>query len=425
MSSRITRVFTRHSAALALGAALLHSAPAAAQTSAPLCCAEPPSRMVGWWPLDETAGPVAADVSATPQNGTWTGGPVSGSGKVHGALQFNGTSYVQVASAPKLQFGRGDFSMDAWLWLPDATGTRAVLDKRTFTGSQVRGYHVFVTSGRLGVQLADGPFTNYVASATLPLNRWVHIAVTVDRDDPAGVRFYYDGTLVGTPGNPTARSGTLDNPAPLRIGGHSASPGAGLRGKLDEVELFDRVLWPSEIVTLVRADSVGKCRARCGPLDVTISSAPQQWTVVSVPAGASIPASGHPFLVTPHPAWKLNDTGPWMSANSAAYGDGQAGWYEYEYRFCLCPGFSNPKLDLWFRVDDSYELLLNPPQNPAITTPTAGFAQNMPGNVVLTGGFVPGTNVLRLRVHNDGGPTGFALTGGLTATAGRCPTAQP
>jgi hypothetical protein len=286
----------------------------------------------------------------------------------------------------------------------------------------VRGYHVFISNGQLGLQLADGAHTNYGSGAVLPTGRWVHVAITVDRDSPTGIRFYYDGVQVGNTGNPIPRSGSLASPAPLRIGGHSQTATGGLRGRLDEVELFDRVLWPSEIVTLVRADSVGKCRPRCGPLDVSLSSA-QQWRVVSVPAGVPMPPNNQPIPVAQtHQNWQTSGTGPWVSATNAPDGSGAPGWYEYEYRFCLCPGFSNARLTLTFRVDDSYQLLLNPPSGfVTANAPLAGFAQNPPPTLVINTGFVPGVNVLRLRVHNDGGPTGFALSGGLTALAGRCP----
>jgi hypothetical protein len=216
------------------------------------------------------------------------------------------------------------------------------------------------------------------------------------------------------------RSGLLDSQAPLRIGGHATSPAGGLRGQLDEVELFDRVLWPSEIVTLVRADSAGKCRQRCGPLDVSLSSTPQLWTVASVPNGAALPTGGPPVLVTQRPpAWQTSGTGPWVSASTAPDGSGAPGWYEYEFRFCLCPGFSNARITLSFRVDDSYELWLNTTQQ--LPPVPAGFA-GPPGTVVITSGFQSGTNVLRLRVNNAMGPTGFSLGGGLTAAAGRCPS---
>jgi hypothetical protein len=417
MTLHIKWSFLAGCTALLWGAAA--AAPAAAQPR-PLCCAEPPSSMVGWWTFDEAVGPTAADIAGTPQNGTHTGAPQVVPGKVLRALQFTGTQYVQVASAPPLQFDRGDFSFDAWLRLRDGSGVTSILDKRTLTGGQVRGYHVFVSNGRLGLQLADGAFTNYGSNAVLPVGQWVHIAITVDRDSPTGIRFYYNGVAVGTTGNPMPRSGSLNSPAPLRIGGHSQTANGGLRGQLDEVELFDRVLWPSEIMTVVRADSLGKCRGACGPLDVSLSSAPAQWRVVSVPGPATMPPNNQPVVVGQPPSvWQTSGTGPWVSASTAPDGSAAAGWYEYEYTFCLCPGFSNPQLRLSLRVDDSYQLLLNGNPLPAVP---AGFAQPAPGVVVVTSGFQPGNNVLRLRVNNAMGPTGFALGGVLTALAGRCPS---
>ena len=70
-------------------------------------------------------------------------------------------------------------------------------------------------------------------------------------------------------------------------------------------------------------------------------------------------------------------------------------------------------------MDDSYDLWLNTTQQLPLVS--AGFA-GPPGTVVITTGFQPGTNVLRMRVNNAMGPTGFSLVGGLTAVAGRCPS---
>jgi hypothetical protein len=76
-------------------------------------------------------------------------------------------------------------------------------------------------------------------------------------------------------------------------------------------------------------------------------------------------------------------------------------------------------MQFYFRVDNDYELLLN--GAPVLPVVTPGFGLPTPAYLMITSGFLPGANVLRLRVFNAGGPTGFGLGGVFTAQAGRCP----
>jgi len=250
-----TRSLVPRLVAASIGAALLWPA---GHAGAQARCVPASAGMVGWWSLDE-AGPVAADQAGAPQDGVHRNGPVVATGQVRGALDFDHTSYVEAPSAPELQFGTGDFSFDAWLWVRSDVATMSILDKRVTIG-EVRGYHVFIESGRLGLQLADGVHSNFHSGIQLPTEEWIHVAITVDRDDDAGIHFYLNGAPAGNNGQSTLHPGTLDTPASLRIGGHADWTEGGLNGRLDEVELFNRVLSPTEVSKIFRADSLGRCR---------------------------------------------------------------------------------------------------------------------------------------------------------------------
>lgn len=102
-------------------------------------------------------------------------------------------------------------------------------------------------------QLADGvgnQFTNYVGNIPIADGNWHHVAVTVDRDQPDGGRWYLDGVeVVGQRFNPTARSGSLSNSKPLVIGRRSDNPGSPgfFNGQIGFVRLDKRVLSSQEI----------------------------------------------------------------------------------------------------------------------------------------------------------------------------------
>jgi len=237
-------------------------------------CAPPPDQMTGWWRLDETTGPSAADIAGFANTGAHVNSPAPVPGVVNGALSFSGVNhYVDVPDHAELDVGMGDFSLDAWLWISDTVGVQKIVDKRA-SSPRTQGYSFFVSSGRLALQLADAAAasnicsndnavsscTNYDSGYTLSTGEWHHVAVTVDRDAADGIRWFVDGVEVGTRRDPTLRSGTLDNASLLRMGSRSFSISGLLHGKLDEVELFQRALEPAEVRAIARAGAKGKCR---------------------------------------------------------------------------------------------------------------------------------------------------------------------
>ena len=228
-------------------------------------CVQPPSQMTAWFPFDENSGTTAANKISGGNTGSLMGSAAwLNPGKVANALNLPGNSYVRVANQPQLNFGRGDFSIDAWIRINQGgSSVRMIVDKRT---SGIVGYLFFVyQNNKLGLQLGTGTYANYFSPniPNLPDGNWHHVAVTVDRDSPTGARFYFDGNLNGT-ANPTAINGDLTNADPLRIGSELGT-GNFLNGAIDEVELFNRVLTPEEIRTLFNAQGFGKCKEPASP----------------------------------------------------------------------------------------------------------------------------------------------------------------
>ena len=242
----------------------------------PTGCVAPPPNMAAWWPLDELAGPTAVDIAGFPTNGTHVNGPTPAPGMVAGGLSFDGANdYVNVPDHPSLNFGQGNLSIDTWIKTSDTSSVKVIVDKRVEAAS-VRGYSLYLVNGVLGFQLADGvgspicapgptaSCTNWSSGVLVANGQWRHIAVTVERNSTTGGRFYVDGVLVNT-FNPTSRLGSLTNPNPLRLASRSSSVSGLLRGTLDEVELFPRVLTPLEVRSLYLAGSYGKCKGTPTP----------------------------------------------------------------------------------------------------------------------------------------------------------------
>jgi hypothetical protein len=238
-------------------------------------CVTPPSGMVAWWPLDETSGPTSNDIAGTANNGTWMNSPVPVTGKVAGALSFNGSNYVDVLDDDELDFGYGDLSVDAWIYPTNLSDVKPILDKRE-DNVQAHGYTLFLSSGILAFQLAVdsrdhsicGPdmndaCQNYGSGVLIPINVWTHVAMTVDRDDPVGGLFYVNGVNVAS-FSPLTQQGDISNAGDLWIGKRHptdvASTSKYFNGSIDEVELFNRVLTPAEVQSIFQAGSAGKCK---------------------------------------------------------------------------------------------------------------------------------------------------------------------
>src|SRR4030095_4556404 len=134
--------------------------------------------MVAWYARDYARGSEVRDLALADNTGTvgtgllgYADGPLPGPGIVGGALTFDGSSSsVQAADAPNLDFGRGDFSIDAWVNVgaPFGGGGRTLVDTRDGAGpgAGVRGYELFLFNGRLGIQLADAANGNNTCASS-------------------------------------------------------------------------------------------------------------------------------------------------------------------------------------------------------------------------------------------------------------------
>ncbi len=215
-----------------------------------------------WWPLDETTGATAVDVLGA-SNGSYIGGATHVTGEVAGGVHTaGGSQYVTAPSNSALNVGTGSFSLDAWV-KTTTTGTQTIVDKRT--GPPYLGYSLFMSSGYLGCQLADGvgiiQFSNY-GSNTSPINdgAWHFVAMVVDRAaGTAGGKLYVDGVAIQT-FNPTLRASSLTNSGAFLIG-KAFNGGSWLDGDIDEVELVGGPLSPVEIQSLYATSYHGRCKS--------------------------------------------------------------------------------------------------------------------------------------------------------------------
>lgn len=245
-------------------------------------CYIPPIGMVGWWPMDDQSGDLSViDISGGLHHGTPlqggmvdSPGPVPVSGKVGGALHFEGqlNTYVEVSDHPDLNFGGGSFSIDAWINTEGLFGTQHIVTKLHPLNI---GYSLTVESQAtpyyLNLEIGDGTSIQSYQGPSITLNDWNFVAVTVS---PQMVTFYVGNASSGsmTQTNVAINSPYIaSNGLPLRIGYHPQSPDWNI--KIDELEIFDRALDPTEVNAIWNADSLGKCKpCDCAYLNTDVTA---------------------------------------------------------------------------------------------------------------------------------------------------------
>ena len=171
--------------------------------------------------------------------------------------------HITVLSHGLIEVGVKDFSLDAWVRRSSSlTNTQMIFDKRLTNGSGTFGYSLFLRSGRLWARLADGAVSEFDSGLTVPADgQWHFIALTVQRASATGGRFYVDGSA--SMFNPTARNGSLAHGRPLNIAVSSLGNAEPFLGCLDELEMFNRALASSEVLSIYGAKNAGKCKLRC------------------------------------------------------------------------------------------------------------------------------------------------------------------
>lgn len=227
-------------------------------------CTTPPQGLVAWWPLDESELAIAKDVWGH-ADGMLVGDFAPLSGKVAGALGFGGSEdYVRVPSGVCPEIGTGDFSCAFWFRAGNVAPLSPILSKLDTLGQM--GWALWIEDGNvIALRIGDGTFDNYLAPipGNLANGTWRHVAVSVERGSSVGISFFLDGAIVGV-ADPTGHPGSLSNGADLVLGAASvlADQTSYLFAVLDEVQIFDRVLTPHEILEMFESDSLGQCKPR-------------------------------------------------------------------------------------------------------------------------------------------------------------------
>ncbi len=229
-------------------------------------CVAPPADAALWLPFDEDSGSTAHNLAGGSDGVLYNGlsvasgvnGPAHVSAYAGRGLCFDGVDDdVEVPSYKAIDVLYNDFTIAAWVKPATNGGAHILVEKRDGAGD---GYSLWMNNGSLVLTLGDpNGSANYLDTGKVPADGlWHFVVVSVVRSWNLGIRFYIDGYATSVQ-DPTARSGSLGNAAPFRIGRSGLINGISWAGCIDEVQMFSRALGTAEINTLVQARWAGAC----------------------------------------------------------------------------------------------------------------------------------------------------------------------
>ena len=250
-------------------------------------CADAPSGLLGFWRAEFQEGGIVTDAAFT-QSGELMNGARGGPGMRGGGFFFDGVDdRVRIPFVPSFRPSR--YTLALWvqplapideenlqeLLLGQGVGAPQLTVRPGLDGLKV------VSGFRNGREIGGDTFHELVTDASIPFNRYTHVATTWDG---TRLKIYLNGDLAqeSQPGTPPIFS---SHPLFLGgFGGEDAVADAGgygdqqhFHGLIDEAMLWGRALDAAEILRVVRSQAAGVCR----PVAPTLSS--------PVLAGAEIP----------------------------------------------------------------------------------------------------------------------------------------
>jgi len=196
--------------------------------------------MVGVWLLNEGAGNLAKDSSGHGYDADLKESPSWVAGRYGSALQFQGSSYLEIRNSTEdLAFGgTSPFTITAWV---KNQGGGTLMAK--FNGGIVGAYIVTINGdGTVSFHREVAPWA-YAGTAALPNDDFGHVAVTYDG---AVMKIYVNGQLDAQQDRGAQNTDTV---TPVLIGAQftNDAPSGFFYGVLDEVALFNVALTEAQI----------------------------------------------------------------------------------------------------------------------------------------------------------------------------------
>ncbi len=216
-----------------------------------------PAGLVAHFSFDEPEGDQVFDAVDSTRRGTIRGKVTRSPGKIGGALEFDGNTFVEAGEVGAFD-SEQKFSFAVWIQ-PTSAEPTTVLSKMDEANAH-RGYDVIMEGGKVASHVVhhwpDNGF-KVITKEAVSLNEWHHVAVTYDGSRrAAGLKIYVDGksqTLDVT--NNGTLGGTLKTDKPFHIGQRHAS--VPFKGRIDDVQVYAVELTAEEAAALASGKMLG------------------------------------------------------------------------------------------------------------------------------------------------------------------------
>jgi hypothetical protein len=220
-------------------------------------CVTPPSGLIAWWAADGDA----SDFEGA-HNGTLNNGTTFATGEVGQAFNFDASQhqYVDVGliSLPVT------FTISAWINPSQSVPGVYYEIINSFDGD---GWFFDDINGQLHAETetrTGNAATVYATiNAVITTGTWQHVLVTYDGNAGPGQKFhfYVNGAAAAAIASNDQCSTPGTSSFTAKIGAEATAPTIdNFDGRIDELQLFDRVLSADEIAAIYNAGSAGQCK---------------------------------------------------------------------------------------------------------------------------------------------------------------------
>ena len=198
--------------------------------------------LVGWWKFDEGSGTVAYDSSGNGNDGNLTNGPTWITGKIGGALSFDGVDDVIIAPLPNLNTSNISTSQSAWI-KTGSSNTKLVISTKRI--KETYGWPTLMLRyGKGSIEMdKSSDRESFTGTQSVNDNAWHFICGVKDQNKYS---IYVDGSLSKS-GTNTHSYSANDS---IWIGNHGAWNEGGFVGLIDDVRIYDRALSAEEVQAL-------------------------------------------------------------------------------------------------------------------------------------------------------------------------------
>jgi hypothetical protein len=218
------------------------------------------SGILGLWHLNEASGTSGAgsiiDYAGVGPDGTPTGGVTFGTGgRFTTAAKFDGTGYINLGNNVNPSSA---VTLSAWVKSSYTSGAQGLISKWSNLADENarQSYAMFLDTTRVaGCAFNGSGAADYIQYGTTVItdDRWHHIICTADKNASGNnIKIYVDGVLEGSRNVGTDILATTTDPLYLGCHARAYSNTYCLRGDLDEVAIWSRVLHADEVKQLYR-----------------------------------------------------------------------------------------------------------------------------------------------------------------------------